>query len=159
MPRNAYPPFGSERGSDHPRFGYRPVVSGWWPTYLSYMAEQLMDAVPRTYEAAVRTLADAHAAGDPGMDIYAVPDPQQRVVRLIEVSDAFPEGGVDRPVPPDGVERIVPVFPMGPARDFPFRSEVVQVTRAEWDQIRQQQLQLNRDWGDLGLAARIQRGQ
>ena len=118
-----------------------------------------MDAVPGTYDAAVRTLADAHAAGDPGMDIYSVNDPQQRVVRLIEVSDAFPEGGVDRPVPPDGVERIVPVFPMGPARDFPFRSEVVQVTRAEWDQLREQHLRLNRDWGDLALATQVHRGQ
>ena len=123
------------------------------------MAEHLVDAVPLTYDDAVRTLADAHVAGDPAMDVYLVRDPQARVVRLIEVSDAFPDGGVERPILPTGFERIVPVFPMGPARDFPFRSEIVQVTRAEWDRLRTGQLRLNRDWGDLNGTTRIHRGQ
>ena len=44
------------------------------------------------------------------------------------------------------MEWVVPVFPMGPARDFPFRSEVAQVTRDEWDRLRAGDLRLNRDW-------------
>ncbi|HZK80556.1 MAG TPA: hypothetical protein VFC46_05795, partial [Humisphaera sp.] len=112
-------------------------------------AAAALDSVPKTYESAVRMLAAAHASGEVSVEIYYLPDPQQRVVRLIEVSDAFPEGGVERPVPTGGMERVVPVFPLGPAKDFPFRSEVAQVTRTEWEQLRQGNLKLNRDWGDL----------
>ena len=117
-----------------------------------------LDAIPKTYDRAIQVLAAAHAAGPDQMEIYSVPDPQQQVVRLIEVSATFPEGGVERPVPPNGVERIVPVFPMGRAKDFPFRSEIVQVTPAEWAQLRQGSLKLNRDWGDLNHAQRVQHG-
>jgi len=117
-----------------------------------------LDAVPKTYEHAVRALAAAHAAGPDQVDIYQLPDPQEHVVRLIEVSDAFPEGGVERPAPAGGMERVVPVFPMGPARDFPFRSEIVQVTPAEWEQLRQGKLKLNRDWGDLRQAQKVPHG-
>lgn len=117
------------------------------------------ETVPKTYDEAVRALADAHAAGGDSVEFYHVPDPQQRVVRLIEVSDAFPEGGVERSVPGGGTEWVVPVFPMGPARDFPFRSEVVQVTSAEWVQLRQGALRLNRDWGDLNRAGKIGHGE
>ena len=117
-----------------------------------------LDAVPKTYERAVRVLAAAHASGPDQVEIYHLPDPQQRVVRLIEVSEAFPEGGVERPAPPGGMERVVPVFPMGPAEDFPFRSEIVQVTPAEWEEIRQGNLKLNRNWGDLKLAQKVDHG-
>jgi len=121
------------------------------------MSESMVDAVPETDDDAVRILPAAHDAGDPAMDVFCVLDPQHRVVRLIEVSDAFPEGGVDRPVPPNSVERVVPVFPMGPARDFPFRSEIAQVTSAEWRDLRRGHLKLNRDWGDLTLARQVLR--
>src|SRR5436190_12937936 len=105
-----------------------------------------LDAVPKTYEDAVQILAEAHSAGAAPIEIYHVPDSRKEVVRLIEVSDNFPEGGVERPVPPSGVERIVPVFPMGPAKDFPFRSEIAQITTAEWVQLQKKTLKLNRDW-------------
>jgi hypothetical protein len=121
-------------------------------------ASAALDAVPKTYESAVRVLAAAHAVGDVSVEIFHVSDPQQRVVRLIEVSDAFPEGGVDRPAPPGGMERVVPVFPLGPAKDFPFRSEIAQITRSEWEQLRQGKLKLNRDWGDLNQAQRVHHG-
>jgi len=114
-----------------------------------------LDAVPKTYDDAVSALASAHAGGSDNVDIYSVPDPQQQIVRLIEVSTAFPEGAVERQVLPNGVERVVPVFPMGPAKDFPFRSEIVQVIPAEWEQLRQGTLKLNRDWGDLNRAERV----
>jgi hypothetical protein len=121
-------------------------------------ASAALDAVPKTYERAVCVLAAAHAAGDVSVEIFHLPDPKQRVVRLIEVSDAFPDGGVERPTPPSGMERVVPVFPLGPAKDFPFRSEVAQITRAEWEQLRQGKLKLNRDWGDLNQATRVHDG-
>ena len=92
------------------------------------------------------------------MEIYLVPDPQKQVVRLIEVSDAFPEGGVERPAPPHGMERVVPVFPMGPAKDFPFRSEVAQVTPTEWAKLQHKTLKLNRDW-DLEQARKVPHGE
>jgi hypothetical protein len=114
--------------------------------------------VPKTYEDAVRVLAAAHASGPDQVEIYQLPDPQQRVVRLIEVSGAFPEGGVERPAPTGGMERVVPVFPMGPAKDFPFRSEIVQVTPNEWEELRQGNLKLNRNWGDLKLAQKVDDG-
>lgn len=117
-----------------------------------------LDAVPKTYECAVRLLAAAHAAGLDQVEIYQLPDPEQHVVRLIEVSDAFPEGGVERPAPPNGTERVVPVFPMGPAKDFPFRSEIVQVTPTEWGELRQGHLKLNRNWGDLNQAQKVDYG-
>lgn len=117
-----------------------------------------LEEVPKTYERAVRVLAAAHGAGPDRVEIYNVLDPQQRVVRLIEVSDAFPQGAVERPTSSGGVERIVPVFPMGPATDFPFRSEIAQVTSAEWAELLQGSLKLNRAWGDLSGAQRIDHG-
>jgi hypothetical protein len=121
-------------------------------------ASAALDAVPKTYDGAVQVLAAAHAAGADPVEIYSIPDPQQRIVRLIEVSAAFPEGGVERPAQPNGHERVVPVFPMGPAKDFPFRSEIVQVTPAEWEQLRQGKLKLNRNWGDLNGAKKVEHG-
>ena len=117
-----------------------------------------LEAAPKTYDDAIRVLAAAHFAGSDPMDIYLVPDPQKQVVRFVEVSDAFPEGGVERPAPPNGFERIVPVFPMGPAGDFPFRSEVAQVTPAEWTALQHKTLRLNRDW-DLKQARKVPDGE
>jgi hypothetical protein len=120
------------------------------------MTDHALDSIPKTYDAAVRALAAAH--GGANIAIYSMADPAQQVVRLIEVSADFPAAGVERPIPPDGKEWIVPVFPMGRARDFPFRSEIAQVTPAEWDKLRQGKLKLNRDWGDLNTAQRIENG-
>lgn len=117
-----------------------------------------LDAVPKTYDDAVQVLTAAHSAGNDPVEIYLVPDPQKQVVRLIEVSDTFPEGGVERFAPPHGTERVVPVFPMGPAKDFPFRSEVAQVTPAEWAKLQHKTLKLNRDW-DLEQAQKVSHGE
>jgi hypothetical protein len=58
-------------------------------------ASTAIEAIPKTYQSAVRTLAAAHA-GFGSVEIFQMPDPQQRVVRLIEVSDCFPEGDAMR---------------------------------------------------------------
>ena len=118
----------------------------------------LIDSVPKTYDDAVLILAAAHAA-DLQVDIYSLPDAEKKVVRLIEVSDSFVEGGVDRRTPTGGWERVVPVFPIGSTADFPFRSEIVQVTPAEWEQVRRGELKLNRDWGDLRSAEKVGHGE
>ncbi|HWE04279.1 MAG TPA: hypothetical protein VG326_17875 [Tepidisphaeraceae bacterium] len=119
----------------------------------------ILDAAPQTYESAVRVLAIAHASSEISVRIYYVSDPDKRVVRLIEVSEAFPEGAVERPAPAGGIERVIPIFPLGPAKDFPFRSEVAQITGGEWEQLRQGKLKLNRDWGDLKNAKRVDDGE
>ena len=56
------------------------------------------------------------------------------------------------------MEWIVPVFPMGPASDFPFRSEIVQITPEEWERLGKGKLKLNRDWGDLNAARKVGHG-
>ncbi len=125
---------------------------------MSASSGAMLDGVPKTYLEAIRVLAAAHAAGPDRVDIYALPDPRAEVVRLIEVSATFPEGGVERPAAPGRLEWVVPVFPMGRAADFPFRSEVVQVTPDEWQKLRQGTLRLNRDWGDLNHAEPVTDG-
>jgi hypothetical protein len=47
---------------------------------------------------------------------------------------------------------------MGPAREFPFRSEIVQMTPAEWEELRGGKLKLNQDWGNLNLAQKVRHG-
>jgi hypothetical protein len=81
------------------------------------------------------------------------------VVRLIEVSDTFPDGAVERRASPKGVERIVPVFPVGRWRDYPFRTEIAQLTTAECMEVRGGTLRLNRDWGDLNSAQEVRHGE
>ena len=135
------------------RDGFQPADD---VAIISYMTDHALDAVPKTYEAAVKALADAHAGDD--IKIYSVPDPGRMVVRLIEISAAFPEAGVERPAPPNGNEWVVPVFPMGPAKDFPFHSEIVQITPEEWDKLREGKLKLNRNWGDLNTAQKVGHG-
>ena len=117
-----------------------------------------LEAIPTRYEQAVRTLAGWHAAGDPTMRAWVVPDDEthdaRREVRLIEVSDEFPEGGAVRPDRNGVSEAVVPVFPLGPSAEFPFRSRVAQVTPHEWDELRSGRLRLTQNW-DLSRAAEV----
>lgn len=123
---------------------------------IEYMSNHALDAIPKTYDAAVHALAAAH--GGVNVEIYAMHDPDEQVVRLVEISPEFPEAGVERHTPSNGMERVVPVFPMGPAKDFPFRSEIVQITPGEWDQLREGKLKLNRNWGELKTARKVGHG-
>lgn len=114
------------------------------------MATLDLDAVPKTYDEAVRLLAAWHSADEPDMRAWAIPDPNpdaaRREVRLIEVSDCFPEGGAMRPDGTGGREKVIPVFPLGASAEFPFRSRVAQVTFSEWDDLRAGTLKLTQDW-------------
>ncbi len=84
------------------------------------------------------------------MTAWVIPDPnpdeRRREVRLIEVSDRFPEGGVMRPDGTGRRERVISVFPLGAMPEFPFRSRVAQVTPGEWDDLRAGTLRLTQDW-------------
>ena len=87
------------------------------------------------YEAAVRRLAAWHAQGaKPRVTVYAVPDPQRREVRLIEVSKAFPEATVLEPVV------------IGPTPDFPYTSGTLAVTPGQLRLIRTGQIPLPHGW-------------
>lgn len=98
-----------------------------------------VDAIPKRYDEAVELLARWHGEDqDPSVTIYAFPDPDQAVVRLVEVSEAFPAG--------DKVEGKPTTYALGRSKDFPYRSEVVMVTPSEWDQIASGKLKLPEGW-------------
>src|SRR4051794_16570209 len=93
------------------------------------------EAVPTSYDEAVRTLAEWHGAlRGPGLEIYSFPDPAGVVVRLAEVSEEFPPSG-----------RALPVT-FGPSAEFPFRSSVVLLTPDEWKEILVGTLSLPDGW-------------
>ena len=114
-----------------------------------------LDAVPRTYDEAVRLLASWHAGLGDDVVFYEVPDPDGRVVRLLEVSDIFPRGGAMRPDAEGRMRPIIPVFPLGPSADYPFRSEVAQITPDELDDVLSGHLPLSRPW-DLSTRRRVE---
>ena len=90
---------------------------------------------PSTYEAAAKALARWHGEGQkPRVTIYLFPDPAQGVVRLLEVSDGFPETG-----------EILPLT-IGPTPELPFASTAITVTREEFRQVGTGRLRLPPDW-------------
>jgi hypothetical protein len=68
------------------------------------------------------------------MEIFTVLDPQKSTVRLIEVSDAFPETGSALPVT------------FGKTEEFPYRSSVIILTRNEWEKLKAGKLQAPAGW-------------
>ena len=103
--------------------------------YNGYVASEEVFAVGDTYDEAVRKLAAWHAEGvTPSVTVYAIPDPERREVRLIEVSDAFPETGIPAPVT------------IGPTPDFPYTSGTLSVTPTELHLIRSGELALPEGW-------------
>jgi hypothetical protein len=99
--------------------------------------------IPGTYQDAVRTLARWHAEiGRANLEIFAFHDPCEMVVRLLEVSDEFPDTG-----------GVIPVT-FGRSTEFPFKSSVALVTPGEWQQILSGTLPLPDGW-DLATRRRI----
>lgn len=91
--------------------------------------------VPEIYTDAVRVLARWHAEGEGfASDIYSFPDPDGRVVQLIEVSDAF------------SAKHEVSVVRFGASEGFPFATAVALVTPEMWTQIRKGDLALPQGW-------------
>ena len=90
---------------------------------------------PATYEDACRILIRAHHENEPALEqIYLVPDPERREVRLIEINPATAPTGQ------------LMLFELGRTPDFPFRSIIGEVTLAEWESIRSGTLPLPPGW-------------
>lgn len=94
--------------------------------------------VPKSYEEAVDTLARDHLSVDETIkEVWSFDDPARQVVRVVEVSDA-PE------LPPENGEAAA--YPFGKSRDFPFRSEIVLLTRTDWARVEAGTLRLPPGW-------------
>jgi hypothetical protein len=90
---------------------------------------------PATYEDACRMLIRAHRENEPALEqIYLVPDPERREVRLIEINPGTAPTGE------------LMLFELGKTPDFPFRSVIGEVTPVEWESIRAGTLPLPPGW-------------
>jgi hypothetical protein len=95
------------------------------------------------YEGAVRTVAGWHLEGEqPPAKLLAFPDPDEREIRLLEVTELVPETGEFYPVA------------FGPTVEIPYRTVVAQVTPREFDAIRAGTLPLPEGW-DLDQAVEL----
>jgi hypothetical protein len=94
-----------------------------------------MESIPRNYEEAVSLLSSWHAeSDDPTLIIYALPDSNQEVVTLVEISSKFPATGEIRPIG------------MGKSADFPYRSQVALTTPEEWQNVKNGRISLPSNW-------------
>jgi hypothetical protein len=99
------------------------------------MATIDVEAVPSSYDEAERVLARWHAGLDrDDFEVYSFPDPDERTVRLVEVSDEFPRS------------EQVWAATFGPSQEFPFRSSVVLVDHADWQRVLSGDLPLPEGW-------------
>ena len=91
--------------------------------------------IPKTYEDAVDVLVEAHAEDTlPPLEIWVFPDADRMVVRLLEVTDAVPYMGEVWPIA------------LLPGADFPFSSQIAQVTPEEWKAVLDGDLPLPLGW-------------
>jgi hypothetical protein len=92
-------------------------------------------SIPKTYDEAVRALAlwQSDAGGD-DLRVFTAEDIGDNVVRLIDVSEDFPDVGN------------VPVYRMGASDEFPFRTAVALARPDQWNKIKSGQ-------GDVVLPA------
>lgn len=96
---------------------------------------QTTDEIPQTYEEAERLLARWHAEGGPAdLFIFAFPDPDENIVRLLEVSEDFLATGEIRPMT------------FGRSAELPFRSATALATPQEWEQAQAGSLPLPHGW-------------
>ncbi|MCW5775208.1 MAG: hypothetical protein KIS87_02005 [Phycisphaeraceae bacterium] len=92
----------------------------------------------RDYDEAVKSLAREHASVDPSIKrIISYDDPDRRVVRFIEVSDAElpPENG------------LVSAVRFGKSDAFPFVVEVALLSEEDWRRVESGSLRLPESWG------------
>lgn len=103
-----------------------------------------LEAIPETYEQAARLLATWHAeAQDAPVEFYLFPDPEKRVVRLLEVSEVFP-----------AAQAVWPIT-FGQSEDFPFDTAVAMITPDEWRQVQAGQRSLPEGW-DISKRVQVQ---
>ena len=96
-----------------------------------------IEEIPKTYEEAVHSLAQSHGeAGPDDLLIFAAENLGDHTVRLIHVSDDFPDEGE------------IGVYGFGASADFPFRSADVLLRREQWARLQNGDpvLRLPEDW-------------
>lgn len=100
-----------------------------------------MVSLPRSYDEAVKVLAESHAKSDSGtVRVISYPDPNENRVRLVVVSD--------HNLPAEG-EQVV-AYPFTRAKDFPFLSEVALLSLDDWQRVTQGTLKLPAGWATTG---------
>jgi hypothetical protein len=103
-----------------------------------------LNAIPHTYDDAVESLAKWHQADD--IIVYHLPDPEKKIVRLVEVSQRFGDDEELRPIE------------MGESADFPFRSSVLLVSSADWDRVNREAKPMPTGWSITELADPFKHG-
>lgn len=94
-----------------------------------------IEEIPRTYDDAVRTLVRWHGEGGPAdLRVFLFPDPDEQVVRLLEVSDEFFTASEIHPLT------------LGRSAIFPFRSATALARPEDWDQVQAGRLSLPQGW-------------
>ena len=85
----------------------------------------ITEQIPKEYDEAVHVLARWHGEGGAqDLIVFAFPDPDEQVVRLLHVSATFPDVG--------GVR----VYKLGRSEEFPFKSAIAFALPKYWDRIR-----------------------
>ena len=88
-----------------------------------------------SYDDAVKEIVEGHRDNDqPPYAIILFRDPQQQVIRILDVTDLVPESGE------------VYRFRFGRTEDIPFVTEVAQVTPSEWPKIQAGEISLPEGW-------------
>jgi hypothetical protein len=96
---------------------------------------QTTDEIPRTYEEAERLLARWQGEGGPAdLLAFAFSDPADETVRLLYVSEEFPESGA------------IYAMTFGRSPEIPFRSSTASATPQEWEQVQAGELLLPQGW-------------
>jgi hypothetical protein len=101
-----------------------PPLSESDAAWASELIARRAEEIPQKYADAVAQLTRWQGESAPaGAEVYWFPDPSEQSVRLTVISDEFLESGQAW------------ALSMGPSAEFPFRSEVMLLTRREWDRV------------------------
>lgn len=93
--------------------------------------------IDRSYAGVTKRLANAHRKRDKGIKaVWSFPDPKEREVRLVEVTDSVPFN-----------DELVP-FSFAPRNDLdiPFTTVVILAHPDEWARVEAKKLKLPRGW-------------
>ena len=114
-------------------------MRGWHVTatkeFLSRGEVHMAHAQALSYDDAIKDIVEGHRDTDqPPHAIILFRDPEEQVIRLLDVTDLVPETGE--------VYRIR----FGRTPEIPYVSELAQVTPSEWPKIRAGEIELPEGW-------------